>query len=165
MLYNVYPRTFDLTDVTGVMNICDRHMGAIAMRVSYFCNLFVHCFVRVCIRLGSLAIAAASMRDSSTCEGPPQLYNRPCRLRPPSSKRKFAGGASTFTCPALPRDKWFRSSSCRSNWRNATTGQSGPTDSGETRQHVGIVLVIVLGIDQCRDWELEDFELRSFASL
>ena len=34
MLYNVYPRTIDLTDVTGVMNICDRHMGAIAMRVS-----------------------------------------------------------------------------------------------------------------------------------
>ena len=39
MLYNCDPRTFDLTDVTGVMNICDRHMGAIAMRV--FCNLFV----------------------------------------------------------------------------------------------------------------------------
>ena len=37
MLYNDYPHTFDLTDVTGVMNICDRHMGAIAMRVS--CNL------------------------------------------------------------------------------------------------------------------------------
>ena len=38
MLDNVYPRTFDLTDVTGVMNICDCHWGAIAMRV--FCNLF-----------------------------------------------------------------------------------------------------------------------------
>ena len=145
MLYNVYPRTFDLTDVTGVMNICDRHMGAIAMRVSCIVSCLSTFAVRECIRLGSHAIAAASACDSSTCEGPPQLYNRPCRLRPPSSKRKFAGGASTFTCPALPRDKWFRSGSCRSNWRNATTGQSGPTDSGETRQHVGIVLCDCVG--------------------
>ena len=97
--------------------------------------------------------------DPSTCEGPPHLNNCTCRLRPIASQRKIAGGASTFTCPALPRDKWFRSGSCRSNWRNATTGQSGPTDSGETRQHVGIVLVIVLGINQCRDWILEDFDV------
>ena len=109
MLYNVYPRTFDLTDVIGVMNICDRHMGAIAMRVSCFCNLFVHCSVRVCIRLGSLAIAAASAYDPSTCEGPPTEYNRPCRLRPITSSRKFAGGAASSTWSAHPRDKWFRS--------------------------------------------------------
>ena len=38
MLYNDYHRTFDLTDVTGMMNICDRHLGAIAMLVTY--NLF-----------------------------------------------------------------------------------------------------------------------------
>ena len=31
----------------------------------------------------------------STCEGPLHLNNRPCQLRPPSSKRKFAGGASS----------------------------------------------------------------------
>ena len=64
MLYNAYSRTFDLTDVTGVMDICDRHMGAIAMRVSYIVICIVHFAVRVCIQLGSLAIAAAFASDS-----------------------------------------------------------------------------------------------------
>ena len=82
MLYNAYPHTFDLNDVTGVMNICDRHMGAIAMRVSCFCNLFCpqHC-ARV-HPVGSLAIATASTRDSFGREGPPTVNNRSCRLRP-----------------------------------------------------------------------------------
>ena len=34
MLIIMFPRTFDLTDVTDVMNIWDRHMGVIGMRVS-----------------------------------------------------------------------------------------------------------------------------------
>ena len=42
--------------------------------------------------VGSLAIATASTRDSFDREGPPTVYNRSCRLRPPSLKRKFAGG-------------------------------------------------------------------------
>ena len=48
MLYTYVPRTFDLNDVTGVMNICDRHMGAIAMRLFYnlcicpLCCAWVH---------------------------------------------------------------------------------------------------------------------------
>ena len=94
MLYNCIPCTFDLTDVTGVMNICDRDMGAIAMRVSCIVICFVHSTVRECIQFGSLAIATAFTRDSFDREGPPTVYNRSCRLRPPSSKRKFAGGAS-----------------------------------------------------------------------
>ena len=49
MLYHDYPRTFDLNDVTGVMNICDCHMGAIAMRVSY--NLFVCPVYCACVHL------------------------------------------------------------------------------------------------------------------
>ena len=96
MLYNVYPRTFDLTDVTGVMNICDRHRGRSPCEYPVFCNRHCPLAVRVCIRLGSLAIAAAFACDSSTCEGPPSLYNRPCRLRPPSTKRNFAGGDLPF---------------------------------------------------------------------
>ena len=51
MLYNDDPRTFDLNDVTGVMNTCDRHMGAIAMRVSCFVICFVHSTVHACIQL------------------------------------------------------------------------------------------------------------------
>ena len=81
MLYNAYPRTFDLPDVTGVMNICDRHLGPIAMRVS--CNsVFVHCVVHECIQFGSLVIATASTRNSFNREGPPTEYNRFCRLCP-----------------------------------------------------------------------------------
>ena len=123
MLYNVYPRTFDLTDVTGVMNICDRHMGAIAMRVS----CFLICLSTVlCARASGLAHSRLPPRlhcDSFDLEGPPHLYNRPCRLRPPSSERKFAGGASTFTCPALPRDKY-----------SAANAQHQPTDDGNKKR-------------------------------
>ena len=77
----MFPRTFDLNDVTDVMNICDRHLGAIAMRVS--CN-YVSC-PQHCARVhlvGSLAIATASTCDSFDREGPPTVNNRSCRLHP-----------------------------------------------------------------------------------
>ena len=77
----MFPRTFDLNDVTGVMNICDRHLGAIAMRVSVIC-LFVQFPVRECIQFCALVIAIASSRDSFDREGPLTEYNRSCRLRP-----------------------------------------------------------------------------------
>ena len=64
-----------------MMDTCNRHLGAIAMRVS--CNsVFVHCAVRECIQFGSLVIATASTRDSFDREGPPTVNNRSCRLRP-----------------------------------------------------------------------------------
>ena len=107
--------------------------------------------------LGSLAIAAATACEPFDREGPPQVYNRPCRLRPSAAAPEIRRGCIYHHLNSLPRDKWFRSSSCRSNWGNTTTGQSGPTDSGETRQHVGIVLVECVGIDQCRVWILGDF--------
>ena len=94
MLYNVYSRTFDLTDVTGVMNICDRHMGAIAMRVSCFVICLSTFAVRVCIRLGSLAIAAASAYDPSTCEGPPTEYNPSLPLTPDYIESEICRGCS-----------------------------------------------------------------------
>ena len=74
------------------MNICDHHMGAIAMRVSCIVICFVHCAVRECIRLGSHAIAAASACESFHREGPPQVINRPCRLRPTAAASEIRRG-------------------------------------------------------------------------
>ena len=88
-------------DVTGVMNTCDRHAS-----ILLFCK-FVHSAVRVCIRLGSLAIAAASACDSFDCEGPPHLSNRPCRLRPTALQRNFAGGDRPYHFIRASRDNCY----------------------------------------------------------
>ena len=91
MLYNDYPRTFDLNDVIGVMNICDRHLGAIAMRVS--CNLFCPlCCVRVHPDSAHSRSLPRLCVDSFDCEGPLQLYNRPFRLRPTAAASEFCRG-------------------------------------------------------------------------
>ena len=126
------------------------------MRVSCIVICLSTVLLRECIRIGSLAIAAASALRSFDCEGPPQVFKRPCRLRPTAAAAEIRRGCIYHHLNSLPRDKWFRSSSCRSNWRNATTGQSGLPDSGETRQHVGIVLVECVGIDQYRagNWRI-----------
>ena len=58
MLYPAFPRTFDLTDVTGVMDTCDRHMGTIAMRVLVIVSCLSTVLCAWCLRIGSLAIAA-----------------------------------------------------------------------------------------------------------
>ena len=91
MLYNYVPHTFDLNDVTGVMNICDHHMGAITMRV--FCNLFCPlCCVRVHPDSAHSRSPPRLRVDSFDYEGPPQLYNRPCRLRPTAAASEFRRG-------------------------------------------------------------------------
>ena len=127
--------------MTDVTNICDRHRGRSPCEYPAF---LLSCLSTVlCVRasgLGSLAIAAATACEPFDREGPPQVYNRPCRLRPSAAAPEIRRGCIYHHLNSLPRDKWFRSGSCRSNWRNATTGESGPTDFGETRQHVWIVL-------------------------
>ena len=87
----IVSRTFDLNDVTGVMNICDRHLGAIAMRVS--CNLFCP-LCCACVHPDSAhSRSPPHLRvDSFDCEGPPQLYNRPCRLHPTAAASEFRRG-------------------------------------------------------------------------
>ena len=65
-----------------MMDTCDHHLGAIAIQVSGYCNLFVQFPLRECIQFGSLVIAIASTRDSFHREGPPTECNRSCRLRP-----------------------------------------------------------------------------------
>ena len=98
----------------------------------------------------------AFARNSPTCEGPPHLNKRTCRLRPTSSRRKFAGGASTPLDFASTRQV-VSERFVQSNWRNATTGESGPTAFGETRQHVEIVLGIICVNQPVPSWILGDF--------
>ena len=47
LLYIYIPRTFVLSDVTGVMDTCDRHRGRSPCEYALYCNLFVHCAVRL----------------------------------------------------------------------------------------------------------------------
>ena len=83
MLYNCEPRTFDLTDVTGVMNICDRHAS--------ICNS---------VSLSTLlCVCASGLAHSRSL---PHLYaitstvraHRPCTIVPADYARLHQSGNS-----------------------------------------------------------------------
>ena len=133
MLYNEYPRTFDLSDVTGVMNICDRHMGAIAMRVL----VTVICLSTVC---------AFGASGSAHSRSPPRSVYAPvsCGAHRRVVYERAADYAQQIVLESCSRRKRNQSCHCRDNWfrsfaqiyrRNVTTGESGSPAQQATRQH------------------------------
>ena len=132
------------------MDTCDRHLGAIAMRVS----CFLICLSTVlCVRASGLAHSRSPPRlhcAPSTCEGPPHLNNRPADY----ARCHQSGNSQGVHHHSLVQR--FHATSGFGAVRVDRTGGTRRPDRVDFQTPVkpdstlGSCFVIVLGINQCR---------------